>query len=130
MNISESIHEILNREEVVADLFYDIFLDRHAEVRRFFVGVDIRQQAVVLTMTLSLIEDFYRHSYPATARYLRLIGQRHKARGIPRELYPIFSQCLMETLERFHGQNWNAPLSDAWQRGIDKASNVLLEGYQ
>lgn len=130
MNITESIHEILNREEVVADLFYDIFLDRHPEVRRFFVGVDIRQQAVVLTMTLSIIEDFYRHSYPATARYLRLVGQRHKARGIPRELYPIFSQCLMETLERFHGQNWNAQLSDAWQRGIDKASNVLLEGYQ
>lgn len=130
MNISQSIHEILNRDEVVADLFYDIFLDHHAEVRPFFVDVDIRQQAVVLTMMLSVIEDFYRHSYPATARYLRLVGQRHKARGIPKELYPIFSQCLLETLKRFHGQKWNPQLSDEWQSGIDKASKVLLEGYQ
>ena len=38
MDISQSIREILNRDEVVADLFYDIFLDRHPEVRRFFVG--------------------------------------------------------------------------------------------
>lgn len=29
MNISQSIREILSRDEVVADLFYDIFLDRH-----------------------------------------------------------------------------------------------------
>ena len=130
MNISESIHEILNRDEIVADLFYDVFLDRHPEVRRFFVGVDIRQQAIVLTMMLSIIEDFYHHSYPATGRYLRLVGQRHKARGIPKELYLIFCQCLLETLERFHGQNWNAQLSDEWQRAFDKASQVLLEGYQ
>lgn len=129
MDISQSIREILSRDDVVADLFYDIFLDRHPEVRRFFVGVDIRQQAIVLTMMLSTIEDFYQHSYPATARYLRLVGQRHKARGIPKELYPLFSQCLMETLERFHGQNWSEPLGDEWQNGIDKASRVMMEGY-
>jgi hemoglobin-like flavoprotein len=130
MNISESIRDILNRDEVVADLFYDIFLDRHPEVRPFFVGVDIRQQAIVLTMMLSVIEDFYRHSYPTTARYLRLLGQRHKARGIPKELYPIFTQCLLETLRQFHGQKWNAQLSNDWRSGIEKASNVLLNGYQ
>ena len=130
MNINESIHDILNRDEIVADLFYDVFLDRHPEVRRFFVGVDIRQQAIVLTMMLSIIEDFYHHSYPATARYLRLVGQRHKARAIPKEMYLIFCQCLLETLERFHGQNWSAQLSDEWERAFDKASQVLLEGYQ
>jgi hemoglobin-like flavoprotein len=130
MNISESIHDILNREEVLADLFYDIFLDRHPDVRPFFIGVDIRQQAVVLTMMLSVIEDFYRHSYPATARYLRLLGQRHKARGIPQELFPIFGQCLLETIRQFHGQKWNAQLSEEWQMGIDKTSKVLLEGYR
>ena len=129
MDISQSIREILNRDEVVADLFYDIFLDRHPEVRRFFVGVDIRQQAVVLTMMLSIIEDFYRHSYPATARYLRLVGQKHKARGIPQEMYLIFSQCLLETLARFHGQDWNESLSDEWQHGIDKAAKVMLDSY-
>jgi hypothetical protein len=68
MNISQSIHEILNRDEVVADLFYDIFLDRHPEVRPYFVGVDLKQQAIVLTMMLSVIADYYLHTYPATAR--------------------------------------------------------------
>jgi hemoglobin-like flavoprotein len=130
MDITESIHEILSRDVIVADLFYDIFLDRHPEVRPFFVGVDIRQQAVVLTMMLSVIEDFYRNSYPATARYLRLLGQRHKARGIPKDLYPIFNQCLLETLGQFHGHEWNAQLSEEWRNGIDKASKVLLDAYQ
>lgn len=130
MDISQSIHEILSRDDVVADLFYDIFLDRYPEVRKYFVGVDIRQQAVVLTMMLSVIEDYYRHAYPATTRYLRLLGQRHKAREIPRELYPKFSQCLLETLQRFHGKNWNPRLAEQWQDGIAATSRVLLEGYE
>ena len=129
MNIGESIHDVLSRDEVVADLFYDIFLDRHPEVRPYFVGVELHQQAIVLTMMLSMIEDFHRHAYPATARYLRLVGQRHKERGIPQDLYAIFSQCLLETLQRFHGQNWSEQLSDEWRKGINKASQAMLEGY-
>jgi hemoglobin-like flavoprotein len=129
MNISQSIHEILNRDEVVADLFYDIFLDRHPEVRRYFVGVDLKQQAIVLTMMLSVIEDYYLHTYPATARYLRIVGQKHKALGIPAETFPIFGQCLLETLEQFHGIDWNPQLGDEWRNGIHKASQVLLEAY-
>jgi hemoglobin-like flavoprotein len=129
MNISESIHEIQNRDEVVADLFYDIFLDRHPDVRQYFVNVDLKQQAIVLTMMLSVIEDFYVHSYPTTARYLRIVGHKHKVLGIPTNLYPVFAQCLLETLQRFHGTAWNSQLQTEWTEGIDKASRVLLEGY-
>jgi hemoglobin-like flavoprotein len=85
---------------------------------------------LLLTMMLSMIEDFHRHAYPTTARYLRLLGQRHKARGVPQNLYPIFSQCLLETLKRFHGQNWSDQLGDAWRTAINEASQAMLEGYQ
>jgi len=37
MVIDESLKKILSRDEIVADLFYEIFLDRYPEVRDFFV---------------------------------------------------------------------------------------------
>ena len=129
MKISQSIHEIMNRDDVVADLFYDIFLDRHPDVQQYFVGVDLKQQAILLTMMLSVIEEYYTHSYPTTARYLRIVGQKHKALGIPSALFPSFGQCLLETLQRFHGTEWDDELNAEWVDGIEKASRVLLEGY-
>ena len=130
MNISQSIHEIFSREEVLADLFYDIFLDRHPEVQKYFVGVDLKQQAVVLTMMLSVIAEYSQHAYPAATRYLLVLGRKHQQLGIPVDLMPNFGRCLLETLERFHGRDWNAELRTAWQRAIALASQVLASGYE
>lgn len=129
MDIAQSTRLLLNRDDVAADLFYDIFLDRYPEVRQFFVGVDLKQQAIVLTMMLSLIEDFYRNSYPTTARYLRLLGHKHQVLGIPRELYPKFQHCLLETLQRFHGPDWNSRLAEQWRAGLEAVSREMLAGY-
>jgi len=130
MNISESVHDLLSRTEIVADLFYDIFLDRYPEVQQYFVGVDLKQQALVLTMVLSIVEEYYRHGYPATARYLALVGRKHMARRIPSNLYPKFADCLVETLQRFHGANWSADLEHQWREALDRAIKAMLEGYR
>jgi hypothetical protein len=45
MDIKESVHQILGNQELLADLFYCLFLDRYPEVRRHFQGVDLKYQA-------------------------------------------------------------------------------------
>jgi hemoglobin-like flavoprotein len=129
VDISESIQHIVNRDEIVTDLFYDIFLDRHPEVRHFFVNVNLNQQAVVLRMTLLLIEQYYRQENSALRHYLQLVGARHKERGIPSALFPNFRDCLLETLERFHGRDWNAGLKSQWSTAIDGACDAMRSGY-
>jgi hemoglobin-like flavoprotein len=129
LDIAESIQHILCREEVVTDLFYDIFLDRHADVRQYFLGVNLSHQASVLRMVLLLIEQNYRQPTPAINQYLKILGYRHGQRKIPRELYPAFRDCLLETLSRFHGNDWSIALQAQWHGAIDSASNVMLEGY-
>jgi len=129
MDIAESIQRIHSREEIVTDLFYDIFLDRHPEVRQYFLGVNLGHQATVLRMVLLVIVQHYRQPTPAIDQYLKVLGHRHGERQIPAELYPPFRDCLLETLKRFHGNDWSSALEAQWHAAVDSASRVMLQGY-
>lgn len=129
MNLSESVQKIFGRDEIVADFFYTRFLDQYPEVQRFFEGVDLKDQALVLMMTLLIIDQYHHHKYIATERYLKLLGRRHQAMNIPADLFPLFRNCLLETLERFHGNDWEEQLCAEWQTAIDQVVEVMLTGY-
>ena len=58
MRIDESIELILKREQVLADLFYLTFLDSYPAMQQFFVNVDMKQQNVLLTMGLFIVEQY------------------------------------------------------------------------
>ena len=129
MDITQSIQQIMSREEVVTDLFYDIFLDRHPEVREFFIGVNLHHQATVLRMMLLVIEQHYQQATPAMRDYLKVVGHRHAERKIPVEHYPSFRDCLLETLARFHGVDWSDSLENQWRVAIEAATAAMLQGY-
>jgi len=130
MDISESLERILRREAIVADLFYVVFLDRFPEVRRFFENVDLKRQAVLLSMALKVIEQHYLGGYLAADLYLKYLGTKHHQIGIPAALYPMFRDALLITLERFHGADWDELLAQQWKAAIDFATETMLEGYE
>lgn len=129
MNISESVQHIMSRHDLVTDLFYIKFLDGYPDVRKYFEGIDLDQQAVVLKMALPVIEQYHRHGYPAAEQYLKVLGHRHEIRGVPPELYADWRDCLLDTLEQFHGQDWNDSLENEWTEAINLATDVMCQGY-
>jgi hemoglobin-like flavoprotein len=129
MDIQESLHQLLAREELVADLFYVVFLDRYPEVRRHFVHVNMRSQAVLLTMALQVVVQYYLHGFPAAEAYLRILGEEHSRRQIAPELYPKFCDALLATLGRFHSRDWNDPLAQQWRQALEHAVAKMLEAY-
>jgi hemoglobin-like flavoprotein len=130
MDIQESVQKILGRQEVVADLFYAVYLDRHPEIRTYFVGIDLKRQAVLLSMSLLLVAHHYLHRYPATVSYLKILGHRHQTRrGVPAWAFPSFAACLLETLAQFLGDEWDQQLESQWREAIDLASETMLSGY-
>jgi hemoglobin-like flavoprotein len=130
VDIQESMHQILDHKDNMATLFYAIFFERYPEVRPYFEQVSLPQQAELLRMTLMIVERHYNHSYPATAMYLKYLGTKHHTRGIPAQEYPKFRDALLATLEQFHGQDWNPHLDEQWKGAIDRATALILEGYQ
>jgi hemoglobin-like flavoprotein len=130
MTIHDSVHRILDQQAPFADLFYLFFLERYPEVRGYFEKVNMKRQAVLLTMALMVMERHYSGSYPATRMYLKYLGTRHHDWGIPKELYPKFRAALLATLQRFHSTDWDEHLGEQWQVAIDLAIDTMLEGYQ
>jgi hemoglobin-like flavoprotein len=92
--------------------------------------VNIRHQAVLLTMALLVMERHSAYLYPATEMYLNYLGTKHRNRGIPPALYPKFRDALLATLERFHANDWNPHLATQWRQAIDHATESMLKGYQ
>jgi hemoglobin-like flavoprotein len=129
MDIQQSLARILKRREPLADLFYLLFLDEYPEVRQFFLRVNMKRQAILLTMALQASVEYYSHSFPAIAAYLKILGEKHKEWGIPRELYPKWRAAMMSTLGRFHGDDWTPELAGQWDAALDLASQKMLEGY-
>ena len=129
MDIQESIRRILEQEGHVADLFYHVFLEQYPEVRQHFAAVDMRRQAVLLTVALQLVVQYYQHSFPAVEAYLRILGREHNQQGIARELYPKWREALLATLCRFHDQEWDESLSRQWNEALQLATAKMLAEY-
>ena len=130
MDIQQSLARILKRKEPLADLFYLLFLDEYPEVRQFFLRVNMKRQAILLTMALQASVEYYAHSFPAIAAYLKILGEKHQEWGIPREHYPKWRAAMMSTLGRFHGADWTPELAAQWESALDLASQKMLEGYR
>lgn len=132
MDIQESVGRILQRGEAVADRFYSTFLGRHPEARAYFADVNLKRQAVLLTMALKLIEQHHVHGYPAMESYLKVLGHRHRVRLIvPAEMYAPFGHCLLEAIREFHGGEWDEGLEDQCERRSRRRSRSCskITGY-
>ncbi len=130
MDIHESVHRILLQADSLADLFYLVFLKDYPEMQGFFGGVDMKRQNVLLTMALLTIERHYHHRYEMTSEYLKLLGERHRRRGIGADLYPKWQTAMLATLERFHGSDWNDSLAEQWREAIDVAIEIMAREYE
>jgi hemoglobin-like flavoprotein len=130
MTIRESLEKILQSEEVFGVLFYEIFFERVPEAEAHFDGIDMRRQALMLTMALTVIEQYHSKSFAAVEQYLQLLGSRHNDRSIPRDMYPKWSESMLVALARFHGDEWTEELAGQWAEALDSATSIMFRGYE
>jgi len=46
----------------------------------------------------------------------------------PRMIYKQFTQDLLQTLQEFHGPEWNAELREQWKVAIERVGRIILGG--
>lgn len=129
MDITLSVRSLMENEQTVIRSFYDRFISRSPEIARLFEGVDLDQQAEMLTSALLSVQLNYAHRLKAVRRYLRVLGKRHFGKNIPKEFYPDFRECILETLSEFHGKEWDDYLAREWHDALEIAFGVMFEAY-
>src|SRR4051812_34331482 len=111
MDMHESLQRILASKQVIGALFYETLLDHHPQIRPYFEGIDLCDQAAVLTMELTVIEVYHRLRSPPARHYLQYLGTKHLKRGIPSDLYGPFRDTLLEVLRSFLAEDWTEGLA-------------------
>ena len=130
MDIQQSLQHILQSKDVFGHAFYDVFFARHPEALEYFGDVDMNRQALVLTMALTVIQQYYTSKYPTVEQYLQYMGSQHHRRGVPPDFYPKWRDCMLEALEAFHGEDWHSDLSREWREAIELSTEPMLRGYE
>ena len=129
MQLAESLSRVLSAPQLLGEKFYRHLFEQVPEVERFFEGIDMHRQAMLVTMALAVIQQHYDQRYPVTQLFLQYLGSGHSARGIPFDLYPKWRDAMLGTLAGFHGPDWNEELSGQWRNAIDLAINEMQSGY-
>ena len=130
MDIHESLNCILHARDTLGELFYDHFLGTYPEVQQYFDGVDFKRQRVQLVTALMIIERYHVDPTPAVEQYLQYLGTKHSALNIPKESYGKWAEAMIETMARFHGEDWSSTLEEQWREAIGKATTSMFEGYE
>ena len=129
MNIVESIRELQSDEELVIGRFYTRCLNRDPRINDLFRGVDLQRQSVMLTTALNTIELNYVGSSTVARTHLLMLGEQHQSLGVPKDVYPVFEDCLIETLAEYHGSDWDIELQQQWREALHRAFETLFEAY-
>ena len=129
MDIAESLEKVYSSTSLLGTNFYERFFAECPEAKKFFQDVDMDRQAVVVTMALTLVEQYHVSPFPPTAAYFRYLGTDHRDRGIPREMYEPWTLSMLKTLAELHGDDWSNELEQQWERGLQAAIKQMFIGY-
>lgn len=130
MNIQDSLQQILASKQMFGERFYETFFKRNPEVKKFFADVNIERQSVLLTMALVVIEKQYSCPFAAAEEYLKYLGTKHHDWKIPKSLYADWTAAMLDTLEKFHGSDWDEDLREEWRRAIAQVVDFMFQGYE
>ncbi len=130
MNIHDSLHQVLASKTAFGEDFYKTFFRTCPAAKVFFKDVNLERQAVLLTMSLLVIEKQFGHPFAATGEYLKYLGTKHHDRQIPKHLFAPWCDAMLETLADFHGPDWDDELRRQWQEAIELVTDLMFQGYE
>jgi len=127
--LESSFQAIVLHGEAFVTAFYERLFTRFPETRAFFAATEMSEQRKKLQRTLAMIVEHIQHPEPL-AGMLQELGQRHVTYGIRPEHYPLVGEVLLETFADFLGKHWTQAHHDAWVKGFEAVSSLMLQGTQ
>ncbi len=127
--LETSFQEVVLHGEAFVTAFYERLFTRFPETRPLFADTDMLEQRKKLQKSLALIVGHMQHP-EVLGDMLKGLGQRHVAYGVRPEHYSLVGAVLLETFADFLGKHWTQAHHDAWVKGFEEVSNLMLQGAQ
>ena len=131
MDLEDSLDRVFKESnQKLGEIFYDTMISKHTDIAPFFKNVNLRYQAAILLTALEGALIYYQSRADYHRRFLVSLGHRHfKDLNVPRELYPKFTDTLLEVVREYAGEEWNLELERQWCEALELAVHTMHEGY-
>lgn len=127
--LESSFQAVVLHGEAFVVAFYERLFTRFPQTRAFFASTDMLEQRKKLQQSLALIVEHMQHP-EALSEMLGEMGRRHASYGVLPEHYPLVGAVLLETFADFLGKHWTQAHHDAWIKGYEAVSCIMLQGSQ
>ena len=122
--LSDSLGALAGREGEIVDLFYELFFDRHPELRELFGEHSVSEREEMVRETLvSVLAHADRE--PWLDENLKAMGRSHAEYGVEGHSYPEFVVAMLDTLDGLAPEGWGAPARQAWARALTRITDVM-----
>jgi hemoglobin-like flavoprotein len=124
--LGESLEALAGREPEIVEHFYDLFFERHPDVRPLFGEHSISEREEMVRETLSsVLADA--DEEPWLDENLVAMGRSHAEYGVEARSYPDFVAAMLDTLDHLEVPGWDSGIRAAWERALVRITDVMRQ---
>jgi len=121
--IQRSFSRLTEINKKTGEAFYDRLFRTDPEIIKLFKS-DIKEQAgALMRMVKTVVEGLNNPEIIIPA--IQELGRRHYEYGVKSEQYKTFGDCLIMSIEKVLGSEFNPKMKDAWQKLYDLLADVM-----
>ncbi|MEH6593108.1 MAG: globin domain-containing protein [Halioglobus sp.] len=129
--VIESSYKPRNRakddKHAFTDSFYKTLFATNPQLKPLFANTNMPKQGTKLYATLVLLVENLRHPVELE-RVLLPLGNRHRGYGATPKNYPMVISAILQTLEKYLGQDWTPAVATAWRETCEHVQEIVLRG--
>jgi hemoglobin-like flavoprotein len=115
--IQYSFKTLTAKSKKVGEKFYKHLFESNPEMANLFSG-DMKEQAgALMRMVKTVVEGLNNPEIIIPA--IQDLGRRHNEYGVAPEQYKNFGECLISTIEKEMGNDFNSATKKAWEKLYD-----------
>ncbi len=113
------------------DHFYNVFLGSSSQLKDMFAKTDFDKQKKLLKNSINYVLMYAKDRGGISKSALDKVGVVHDRShvNIKPNMYPLWTESLMKTIQHFEGPNFTQELNTAWREVIKPAIELLKSMY-
>jgi len=122
--LHESLGALSGHEAEIVERLFDLFFERHPEVRELFGEHSINEREEMVRETLVSVLA-HAEDEPWIDDNLIAMGRSHAEYGVEGRSYPDFVASMLDTLDEVAAPGWSPEVRAAWERALGRITDVM-----
>ena len=124
--IEQSFSKVDENKELFVKNFYSDLFELAPELEYLFTNTSKERQGEKLYEALVLLVENL-ESPEVIKDMLKPLGRAHVGFGVQPKHYSIVGQCLISSIKKLNGDNWNAEVEKAWLDTYEVVSQIMID---